>query len=82
MIAKPYAGKKLHADQPRKSGSGVFINNGGSTTPAAISYKYTSLSEPGNEWLIEKLDETFDPNMMYWEKAINHYLATGEMSRK
>jgi hypothetical protein len=52
-------------------------NNDG-TTASAILYEYTALSEEANQWIEKELDSAFHNSMSYWEKAINHYLQTGE----
>jgi hypothetical protein len=51
-------------------------------TDTHIVYEYTSLSEEATRWLREDLDKSFAQTMDYWEKAINHYLQTGEMLKK
>jgi hypothetical protein len=59
----------------------LFPNNDISTL-TDIVYEYTSLNEEASRWLREDLDESFNQNMDYWEKAINHYLLTGTMLKK
>jgi hypothetical protein len=52
--------------------------NKNGTTSSAIMYEYSSLSEEANRFIENQLDGVFTGNMLYWEKAINHYLQTGE----
>lgn len=49
------------------------------TTRAIISYGFTSLSKSGDEILKEFTKENYNTSMAAWEKAMNHYLKTGEM---
>ena len=51
-------------------------------TQADISYEYTALSAEGMDWIKEQAEAAFKNAMQYWEKAINHYLATGTLLRK
>lgn len=47
-------------------------------TAALISYTYTGLSENGNRE-VERYDRVwFEHKMRDWERAINHYLRTGQ----
>jgi hypothetical protein len=46
-------------------------------TLTTISYQYTALSEAQNRFIEEELEKSFRSSMMWWEKAINHYLNTG-----
>ena len=48
------------------------------TASARIVYTYTALSEQGASFIAEFTEENFRHNMMWWEKAINHFLETGE----
>lgn len=48
------------------------------STEANITYEYTSLSEAQNRFIETELEHEFKKSMMWWEKAINHYLKTGE----
>jgi hypothetical protein len=50
----------------------------GNKTAANISYQYTGLNEQQNEFIKNKLQDGFLESMLYWEKAINHYLTTGQ----
>ena len=47
-----------------------------------IYYQYTSLCVEQDHFIQKELDENFQANMQYWEKAINHYLKTGEKLKK
>lgn len=47
-------------------------------TESTITYQYTPLSAMREEYLRTNLDDDFQQQMKYWEKAINYYLRTGE----
>jgi hypothetical protein len=51
----------------------------GGKTRAHIHFLYTGLSPAGNVALKRYGPEWFRSKMQNWEKAINHYLRTGEM---
>jgi hypothetical protein len=51
-------------------------------TRAFISYQYTALNEAQNRFIMEELVQSFTDSMTWWEKAINHYLTTGEKLRR
>ncbi len=48
-----------------------------STTLASITYTFTALSEDGNEFLSRLTEAHYQEFIASWEKAINHYLASG-----
>ena len=48
-------------------------------TKAVLTYSKTSLSEMGDKVLEEFTKEEYEIMMDSWEKAMNHYLKTGEM---
>jgi hypothetical protein len=48
-------------------------------TKAIITYTKTSISEKGDEAIKEFTKKEYDIMMLSWEKAMNHYLKTGEM---
>jgi len=48
-------------------------------TKAVLIYSKTSLSEMGDKVLEYFTKESYDIMMDSWEKAMNHYLKTGEM---
>ena len=48
-------------------------------TKVQIAYQYTSLSVSQNLFILKELEKKFYMQMLWWEKAINHYLKTGEM---
>ncbi|WP_303918005.1 hypothetical protein [Draconibacterium sediminis] len=48
-------------------------------TEVVLTYRKTSLSEKGDKILEEFTKEEYDIMMYSWEKAMNHYLATGIM---
>ena len=51
-------------------------------TKVFIDYQYTALNENQNNFINTELEQTFIESMQWWEKAINHYLETGEMLKK
>lgn len=59
-----------------------LIDNHDGTTAAHIAYQYTALSKAQNDFIENELENSFHASMQWWEKAINHYLATGEMLKK
>jgi hypothetical protein len=48
-------------------------------TKVFIDYQYTALNENQNKFISTDLEQSFIESMQWWEKAINHYLATGTM---
>jgi len=54
----------------------------GNKTAVNISYQYTGLNEQQNEFIENKMQDEFLQSMLYWEKAINYYLATGQKLMK
>ena len=50
----------------------------GNRTNTNINYQYTGLSDEQNYFIENGLEDQFQKNMKWWEKAINHYLLTGE----
>ncbi len=57
----------------------VFENAG---TKLDISYQFTSLSVEQNKFANEELENDFIASMKWWERALNHYMETGEMLNK
>lgn len=56
-----------------------LTDNGNETTASDITYQYTPISESRREHLRSAaFDREFEQDMAWWEKSINHYLATGE----
>jgi hypothetical protein len=55
----------------------TLSDNGNGTTTSLICYQYTGLTESKNQWIGQELDSEFEKNMVYWEKAINHFLQNG-----
>ena len=51
-------------------------------TNAFIEYEYTSLSAEQSNYLENKVEKDFKDSMLWWEKAINYYLKTGELLLK
>jgi hypothetical protein len=57
-------------------------DNGNGTTTSNISYEYTSLNDNKSDWIEKELDKVFMDSMIWWEKAINYYLKTGEKLKR
>ncbi len=51
-------------------------------TNVFIDYQYTALNEKQNEFINTELEHSFTSSMDWWEKAINHYLETGNMFKR
>lgn len=51
-------------------------------TRTHITYQYTALNKEQNRFIEDDLERSFLDSMMWWEKAINHYLKTGNMLKK
>ena len=47
-----------------------------------IVYTYTGLSASGNDFIDNFTEEAFLEAVTFWEKSMNHYLATGEKLKK
>lgn len=47
-----------------------------------IAYQYTALSQQQADFIHYHMEEFFNKSMEWWEKAINHFLSTGEMLKK
>ena len=58
----------------REKGKGI--------SETSISYRYTALNERQNRFIRDELEKQFNDSMDWWEKAINHFLATGTMLKK
>lgn len=52
------------------------------STRAIIEYKYTGLNNDQNKIIKEELKDSFIQSMLWWEKAINYYLQTGEILKR
>ena len=48
---------------------------------ADVSYRYTSLSAAGDEFVTGFTAERYQESMQAWEKAMNHFLKTGCLLR-
>jgi hypothetical protein len=57
----------------------VCSDAGNHKTAVSVTYSYTSLGKEGNLFLETFTVDFFIEYLSYWEKAINHYLRTGEM---
>ena len=47
-----------------------------------IAYQYTALNETQNAYFMDGLDAEFQQAMIYWERALNYYIATGKKLEK
>jgi len=56
-----------------------LVPEGSNHSQAHISYEYTSLGQSGDEFLAKFTAESYGEFMQNWEKAMNHYLETGEL---
>lgn len=57
-------------------------DNDDSTTAARIAYRYTALSEAQNDFIEKELNASFQADMQWWERTLNHYLTTGKMLKR
>ncbi|MEM6633702.1 MAG: hypothetical protein AAF694_28775 [Bacteroidota bacterium] len=48
-------------------------------TEATITYTFTSLTDLGKSLNEKALDMMFEENLLDWEKALNHFLETGQL---
>jgi hypothetical protein len=55
---------------------------GNGTSCSNIAYQYTAITPQQAEFIHHHMEEFFNQSMQWWEKAINHFLATGEMLKK
>lgn len=53
-------------------------NQGSDACKATISYEFTALAKAGEDFLKEFTQQWYVDFMQGWEKALNHYLTTGE----
>lgn len=54
-------------------------NQGSDACKATISYEFTAISKAGDQFLKDFTPQWYIDFMQGWEKAINHYLRTGEI---
>jgi len=47
-----------------------------------IAYQYTALNETQNAYFMSGLDDEFQQAMIYWERALNYFIATGRKLQK
>jgi hypothetical protein len=52
------------------------------TTKTYIEYQYTGLNDGQNSFIDSGLEESFHQSMLWWEKAINHYLSSRTMLKR
>lgn len=55
--------------------------SGNADSSVDISYTYTSLGPLGDRRLQAMTEDAWRTDMEFWERGMNHYLATGEMLR-
>jgi hypothetical protein len=77
QIAYAWIKPRINATQLRIS----LLPTPGGKTATRIHYFYTGLSAAGNKEIESYTPEWFRSKMQGWEKAINHYLATGNILR-
>ncbi len=56
--------------------------SGKEESKSTINYVFTPLTEEEQESMNTTLEQEFIQSMTWWEKAINHYLATGLMLKR
>ena len=52
--------------------------DGAAATAATVAYTYSALSPAGNPRVEAMTEERYAAQMVEWERALNHYLRTGE----
>jgi hypothetical protein len=57
----------------------IRLSNDGAGCAADISYSHTSLGPAGDEFVAKFTADYYQKFMQSWEKALNHYLTTGQM---
>lgn len=57
-------------------------DNYNGTCTLNIAYQYTALNEAQNHYLMNELNDDFQASMIFWERALNYYIATGKMLQK
>ncbi len=55
-----------------------LIGESGNCTTAHISYDITAIGSAGNKFIEEFTEDWYKDFMVEWEKAMNHYLDTGD----
>ena len=56
----------------------ALVSDGPGATKADIAYTYTAIGPVGEAFLSDFTEEWYLDFMVQWEKALNHYLSTGE----
>jgi hypothetical protein len=56
----------------------LLIAASGNSTTAHIAYEITAIGAAGDKFLEEFTEDWYVGFMLEWEKAMNHYLETGE----
>ncbi len=59
-----------------------LMDNHNGTCSLNVAYQYTALNEAQNTYLMEGLNDEFQHAMIYWERALNYFIATGKMLKK
>ncbi len=49
------------------------------TSEVHISYTFTALAEEGNLFIDAYTEDLFNQRMQWWERSMNHFLATGSL---
>lgn len=54
-----------------------LVGDSGNATTAHVSYEITAIGAEGAKFMEEFTEEWYEGFMVEWEKAMNHYLGTG-----
>jgi hypothetical protein len=61
----------------------VKIADRGSSSDVVVTYTFTPTSEAGARLVAERhTEEAFRGQMEWWERSMNHYVATGSILRR
>lgn len=56
-----------------------IIQTSADTSDVHISYTFTALAEAGNLFIDAYTEDLFNQRMQWWERSMNHFLATGRL---
>lgn len=56
-----------------------IVGAAGDRSAVHISYTFTALSQEGNLFIDAYTEELFNQRMRWWERSMNHFLATGRL---
>jgi hypothetical protein len=61
----------------------VRIEDRGASSDVVVTYRFTPTSEAGARFVAERhSEEAFRGQMDWWERSMNHYVATGSILRR